>query len=296
MAVTAQLIKELRDRTGAGMMDCKKALTNSNANMDEAITWLRENGIAKAAKKGDRIAAEGMTVSMVKGNVGAIAEINAETDFVSQNDKFKALVEQVATLLVDNKPADLDAALALKTSDGTLADTLVQATATIGEKITLRRVMVMEKSDKDAFGAYIHMGGKISSLVLVEGTDKEEVAKDVAMHVAAINPKFVDRSEVSQDFIATETKILTEQAQNEMSGKPANIIENIVKGRMNKQLSEMCLNDQAFIKDSGLTVAKYVAQSNGKVVKMARFEVGEGIEKEATDFAAEVAAQVNSAK
>ena len=294
MAVTAQLIKELRDRTGAGMMDCKKALTNSNGDMDEAIKWLRENGIAKAAKKGDRVAAEGVTVAKANGNVGIIAEVNAETDFVAQNDKFMKLVDQIADLLLANKPASLEEALKIKTTDGTLEDTIVQATATIGEKITLRRVTVMEKSDKDAFGAYIHMGGKISSLVLLEGTTKEDMAKDVAMHVAAINPQFVDRSEVSEDFIKSETAILTEQALKE--GKPANIVENMVKGRMNKQLAEICLNDQAFIKDSGSTVSQYVASANGKVAKMARFEVGEGIEKVVTDFAAEVAAQVKAAK
>lgn len=294
MAITAQLIKELRDRTGAGMMDCKKALTNSNGDMDEAIKWLRENGIAKAAKKGDRVAAEGVTVAKANGNVGIIAEVNAETDFVAQNDKFMKLVDQIADLLLANKPASLEDALKIKTTDGTLEDTIVQATATIGEKITLRRITVMEKSDKDAFGAYIHMGGKISSLVLLEGTANADMGKDVAMHVAAINPQFVDRSEVSEDFIKSETAILTEQALKE--GKPANIVENMVKGRMNKQLAEICLNDQAFIKDSGTTVGKYVASANGKIVKMARFEVGEGIEKVVTDFAAEVEAQVKAAK
>lgn len=294
MAITAQLIKELRDRTGAGMMDCKKALTNSNGDMDEAIKWLRENGIAKAAKKGDRVAAEGVTVAKANGNVGIIAEVNAETDFVAQNDKFMKLVDQIADLLLANKPASLEDALKIKTADGTLEDTIVQATATIGEKITLRRVTVMEKSDKDAFGAYIHMGGKISSLVLLEGTANADMGKDVAMHVAAINPQFVDRSEVSEDFIKSETAILTEQALKE--GKPANIVENMVKGRMNKQLAEICLNDQAFIKDTGTTVGKYVASANGKIAKMARFEVGEGIEKVVTDFAAEVEAQVKAAK
>lgn len=294
MAITAQLIKELRDRTGAGMMDCKKALTNSNGDMDEAIKWLRENGIAKAAKKGDRVAAEGVTVAKANGNVGIIAEVNAETDFVAQNDKFMKLVDQIADLLLANKPASLEDALKIKTTDGTLEDTIVQATATIGEKITLRRITVMEKSDKDAFGAYIHMGGKISSLVLLEGTANADMGKDVAMHVAAINPQFVDRSEVSEDFIKSETAILTEQALKE--GKPANIVENMVKGRMNKQLAEICLNDQAFIKDSGTTVGNYVASANGKIVKMARFEVGEGIEKVVTDFAAEVEAQVKAAK
>ena len=287
--ITAAQVKELRDKTGVGMMDAKKALVATEGDMEKAIDFLREKGMAKAAKKSDRIAAEGLADVEVKGNVAAIVEVNAETDFVAQNDQFKALVKRLATLVAETKPADVEAALKISTDKGTVNDEIIEATQVIGEKITLRRFELVEKADNENFGAYLHMGGKIASLVVVEGAD-EATAKDVAMHVAAINPKYVNRDQVPAEELAHEREVLTEEAKNE--GKPEKIIEKMVEGRLNKFLAEIALDDQEFVKDPDQTVAKFVASKGGKVKSFVRYEVGEGIEKKEDNFVEEVMSQV----
>lgn len=289
--ISAQLVKQLRDMTGVGMMDAKKALVQVDGDMDAAVDYLRENGLAKAAKKADRIAAEGITNVLVDGNKAVILEVNAETDFVAKNDKFQALVAEISSTILANEPADVDATLALVVDGTPLSEKIAEATTVIGEKITLRRFELVHKTDADAFGAYLHMGGRIGVLTIVEGTTDEATAKDVAMHVAAINPKYVDRSQVSQEEIEHEKKVLTEQALNE--GKPANIVEKMIVGRMNKFLAEISLNDQPFVKDPDQTVSKYVASKGGKVSSFCRYEVGEGLEKRVDNFAEEVMSQVN---
>ncbi len=288
--ISAQEVKQLRDMTGVGMMDAKRALVETDGDMDAAVDYLRENGLAKAAKKADRIAAEGITNVLVEGNQAVIIEVNAETDFVAKNDKFQALVAEISQVILDNQPATLDEALALEGPNGILADQIAEATTVIGEKITLRRFELINKTDADAFGAYLHMGGRIGVLTVVEGTSDEVVAKDVAMHIAAINPKYVDREHVSQEEIEHEKKVLTEQALNE--GKPAAIVEKMIVGRLNKFLAEISLNDQPFVKDPDVTVEKYVASKDGKVTIFHRYEVGEGLEKRVDNFAEEVMSQV----
>ncbi|WP_290034133.1 translation elongation factor Ts [Ligilactobacillus cholophilus] len=287
--ISAQQVKELRDKTGVGMMDAKKALVAVDGDMDKAIDFLREKGIAKAAKKSDRVAAEGLASVVVKGNTAAIVEVNAETDFVAQNDKFQALVKHTGEVIADAKPANVEAALEIKTEKGTLNDEFIEATQVIGEKITLRRFEVIEKSDNDNFGSYLHDGGRIAVLAVLEGAD-EATAKDVAMHVAAINPKYVNRDQVPADEVAHEKEVLTEEAKNE--GKPEKIIEKMVEGRLNKFFSEISLDDQPFVKDGDQTVAKYVASKGGKVKAFYRYEVGEGIEKQENNFVDEVMSQI----
>ena len=259
--ISAQLVKQLRDMTGVGMMDAKKALVQTEGDIDAAVDYLRENGLAKAAKKADRIAAEGITNVLVDGNVAVVLEVNAETDFVAKNDKFQALVAKLSEVILANKPANLEAALEIVTPEGKVSDVIAEATTVIGEKISLRRFEIVEKSDADAFGAYLHMGGRIGVLTVLEGSTDADAAKDIAMHVAAINPKYVDRSEVSADELEHEKKVLTEQALNE--GKPANIVEKMIAGRLNKFLAEISLNDQPFVKDPDTTVAKYAASKGG---------------------------------
>ncbi|MFD2212823.1 MULTISPECIES: translation elongation factor Ts [Bacillaceae] len=291
MAVTAQMVKELREKTGAGMMDCKKALTETNGDMDQAIDYLREKGIAKAAKKADRIAAEGSTLVKVNGNEAVILEVNSETDFVAKNEGFKELINGLADFLLEKKPADADAALSETMSNGTtVADYINSAIAKIGEKITLRRFTVLSKTDNDAFGAYLHMGGRIGVLTLLEGTTDADAAKDVAMHAAAVNPKYVSRDQVSAEEAEHERKILTEQALNE--GKPENIVAKMVEGRLGKYFEDICLLDQSFVKNPDQKVKEFV-QSKGATVKtFIRYEVGEGIEKRQDNFAEEVMSQV----
>ncbi|MDQ0227578.1 translation elongation factor Ts [Metabacillus niabensis] len=291
MAVTAQMVKELREKTGAGMMDCKKALTETNGDMDKAIDYLREKGIAKAAKKADRIAAEGSTLVKVEGNEAVILEVNSETDFVAKNEGFKELINGLADFLLTKKPATVEAALAETMENGsTVEEHINSAIAKIGEKITLRRFTVVTKSDNDAFGAYLHMGGRIGVLTLLEGTTEEDAAKDVAMHVAAVNPKYISRDQVSAEEAEHERKILTEQALNE--GKPENIVAKMVEGRLGKYFEDICLLDQSFVKNPDQKVKQFV-QSKGATVKtFIRYEVGEGIEKKQDNFAEEVMSQV----
>ena len=292
--ITASLVKELRERTGAGMMDCKKALTQTDGDIEAAIDYLRENGIAKAAKKADRIAAEGLSYIEVKGNKAVILEINSETDFVAKNEKFVALVKNVAEAILAAEPATLEEALQVEAQGGTVEAVINEGIATIGEKLSLRRFEVVTKSDADSFGAYSHMGGRIGVLTLVEGSTDEEAAKDVAMHIAALAPKYLDESEVPADVLEHEKKVLTEQALNE--GKPANIVEKMIVGRINKFLEEITVVKQKFVKDDSFTVEKFVASKGGKLAKFVRYEVGEGIEKKEDNFAEEVMSQVNASK
>jgi len=292
--ITASLVKELRERTGAGMMDCKKALTQTDGNIEAAIDYLRENGIAKAAKKADRIAAEGLSYIEVKGNKAVILEINSETDFVAKNEKFVALVKNIANAILAAEPKSLEEALQVQAEGGTVEAVINEGIATIGEKLSLRRFEVLTKTDADSFGAYSHMGGRIGVLTLVEGSTDEQAAKDVAMHIAALAPRYLDESEVPADVLEHEKKVLTEQALNE--GKPANIVEKMIVGRINKFLEEITVVKQKFVKDDSLTVEKFVASKGGKLAKFVRYEVGEGIEKREDNFAEEVMSQVNSNK
>lgn len=291
MAITAQLVKELREKTGAGMMDCKKALVQTDGNIEAAIDFLREKGLSSAAKKADRIAAEGTTYILTEGNEAVILEVNAETDFVAKNDKFQVLVEELAKQILANRPESVEAALELTNAEGVkIADQISAAVATIGEKITLRRFEIKTKTDADAFGSYLHMGGRIGVLVVLEGSTEEAAAKDVAMHIAAINPKYVSRDQVSQDEVEHERKVLTEQALNE--GKPENIVAKMVEGRLGKFFEDICLLDQTFVKNSDQKVRDFVKSTGGNVTSFVRYAVGEGIEKREDNFAEEVMNQV----
>ena len=296
MQITAQMVKELRERTGAGMMDSKRALEEKNGDMDAAIQYLREKGIAKAAKKQSRIAAEGLCNVVVNGNQAVIYELNTETDFAAKNEKFLDLLNTVGDSILNNKVNDTEAALALVINGKTIDLMLAEATATIGEKITLRRVSRVIKTDAQTFGSYKHMGGRIATLVVINGTNAE-VAKDIAMHVAAANPRYLTRDNIDQKTFDNEKHILTEQANNENATaakpKPANVLEKIVEGRLVKYLQEICLVDQAYIKDPSQSVSNYLASNKSSVASYIRLAVGEGIEKKEEDFAAEVAAAAN---
>lgn len=291
MAITAQLVKQLRERTGAGMMDCKKALTETNGDIDAAVDYLREKGIAKAAKKADRIAAEGTTYVASKGNDAVLLELNSETDFVARNEGFQALVKEIADHILATKPADLDALMASEIEAGKTVDTKMnEAISTIGEKLTLRRFVLVSKTDADTFGEYLHMGGRIGVLALVENSTDAEGAKDVAMHIAALNPKFVSREQVSAEELEHEKNVLKQQALNE--GKPENIVEKMVEGRLRKYLEEICAVDQPFVKNPDQTVAEFLKSKGGTLKSFVRYEVGEGIEKRQDNFADEVMGQM----
>ena len=295
MAITASMVKDLREKTGAGMMDCKKALTECDGDMAKAVDWLREKGIAKAAKKNDRIAAEGLSRACVAGNTALVFEVNSETDFVAKNAEFQELVKLVGATVVANNPADLDAALALDVDGKDLATVIAEKSGKIGEKLSFRRYTVLEKTDDEVFGAYSHMGGKMTALVkLANATD--EKAKDIAMHVAASAPQYIDRTAIPAEVLDRELAVLKAQAMEENAKaakpKPENIVEKMVQGRLNKNLKEMCLVDQEFIKDPDLTVAKYLG--NGKVLEIVRFQVGEGMAKREENFAEEVAKQMGA--
>lgn len=290
MAITAAQVKELRDKTSVGMMDAKKALVEADGDLEKAIDLLREKGMAKAAKKGDRVAAEGMTFVAVKGNKAAIIELNSETDFVAGNAEFNDLLKAVANTVVEMAPADVEAALALEVEAGqTLNDKIIGTSQITGEKITLRRFAVVEKTDSENFGAYSHLAGSISALVVVDGAS-EEAAKDIAMHIAAIAPQYVSDAEVPADVIEREKTV--QLASEDLAGKPDNIKEKMVEGRIKKFLAEITLLDQAFVKNSDQTVAEFIASQNGSVKSFVRYQVGEGIEKKVTDLAEEVAKQL----
>nr|WP_213017656.1 translation elongation factor Ts [Mammaliicoccus vitulinus] len=291
MAISAKLVKELREKTGAGMMDCKKALTETDGDIDKAVDFLRENGIAKAAKKADRIAAEGTTFVASNGNDAVILELNSETDFVARNEGFQNLVKEMADHILEVKPANVEELSASKLANGqTVDEKMNESISTIGEKLTLRRFTLKTKTDNDAFGEYLHMGGRIGVLTVVEGSTNVEAAKDVAMHIAALNPKFVSRDQVSEEELAHEKEVLKQQALNE--GKPENIVEKMVEGRMRKYLEEICAVDQAFVKNPDQTVAEFLKTEGGVLVDFVRYEVGEGIEKRSDNFADEVKGQM----
>lgn len=287
--ITAKLVKELRDRTGAGMMDCKKALVKADGDIEKAVNILRENGVVKAAKKSGRIAAEGLAEYAIDGNDAVIVEVNSETDFVASNDKFIKLVDDITKAILAAKPKDLKEAMAAKLGDGTIESAITDLTAVIGEKLTLRRFQFMTKNDDEVFGAYKHNKGAIVALAKVQG-GSAEVAKNVAMHVAAINPEYLDKDSVPADELARQTEVFTKETEKE--GKPAKIVPMIVKGRVNKYLSEICLVDQPYVKDDKMTVGEYAKSENAKVTGYLRFEVGEGLEHRSEDFAAEVAEQM----
>lgn len=306
MAVTASMVKELREMTGAGMMDCKKALNETNGNMDEAIEFLRKNGQAKAEKKAGRIAAEGIVMAEVKEDkAAAIVEVNSETDFVAKNADFQAYVKAVVNQALTTKAANMDEFMTEAWNEDaakTVKDVLTEKIAVIGENLNIRRFEKVET--EGCVVSYIHGGGRIGVLVEAD-TDvvNDEIKaclKNVAMQVAAMSPKYVSRDEVDQDFLEHEKEILLAQAKKENPNKPDNIIEKMIIGRLNKEMKEICLLDQVYVQDSDLTVAKYVekvAKENGAnvaVKKFVRFETGEGLEKKNEDFAAEVAAQMGN--
>jgi len=284
--MNTELIKELRDLSGAGIMDCKKALEENNNDMDAAIKWLREKGISKAAKKVDRIAAEGLSTIVIDGNKAVITELNCETDFVAKNEKFQKFLQDISKVILNSDAKTLEEAFELKYEDGKLSDGIVNITAVIGEKISLRRLKVLSKTENQVFGPYIHMGGKISVLTVLDGTD-EVVAKDVAMHAAAMRPSYIRKEDVSTEELDSEKEILKEQAINE--GKTPEIAEKMVMGRISKFYKDVCLEEQEFVKDNSITVAKYVENNKMKIVDMVRYEVGEGMEKRSDNFAEEVA-------
>ena len=286
MAISASAVKELRERTGAGMMDCKKALTANDGDMQKAIDWLREKGIAKAAKKSGRVAAEGAVAAYISddGKTGVLLEVNCETDFTANNENFRALEKEIIEYIAANKPADLDALNEGVIGGKKVSELVTEATATIGEKISIRRFVTYETSGK--LTTYIHMGGKIGVLVEMTG-GSDELGKDVAMQIAAANPSAVDRAGVDASELEHEKEVLRKQALEE--GKPEKIVEKMVLGRINKFYKEVCLVEQIFVKDSEKTVKDILGGE--KVVRFARYQLGEGIEKKGTDFAAEVAAQ-----
>lgn len=288
--ISASLIKDLREKTNAGMLDCKKALEATDGNIDAAIDWLREKGVKTAAKKADRIAAEGLAAIKIDGNVAAIVEVNSETDFVAKNSEFTSLVDSILNAIIENNVKSLDELLNVSYEDGTINDLIVSKTATIGEKLSLRRFERIEKSDNESFGDYIHMGGRIAVLTVVDGASSE-VAKDVSMHSAAMRPQFVKSSDVPTETLEKEMKIIKEQLINE--GKPEKIIdEKIMPGKVDAYYEEVCLENQKFVKGEGESVADYVKNNGGNIVTMIRYEVGEGIEKKEENFAEEVAKQI----
>ncbi|HEX6593927.1 MAG TPA: translation elongation factor Ts [Bacillota bacterium] len=292
MAVTAKMVKELREKTGAGMMDCKKALEETGGDLSKAIDYLREKGVAKAAKKADRIAAEGLTHIEVDQNTGVLLEVNCETDFVTKNDQFKQLLAELGKHLVKQKPETVEEALQQKLhGEGETVETYINsAVSTIGEKISLRRFTIIEKTDDDVFGTYLHMGGRIGVLALLEGTTDESVARDVSMHIAAINPSYISRDDVAEEEVNHEREILKTQALNE--GKPEHIVEKMVEGRLGKFFEEICLLEQEFVKNPDQKVKDFVEESGATVKNFVRYEVGEGIEKRDENFADEVMSQI----
>ncbi len=288
--ISASMVKELREASGAGMLDCKKALEETQGDMEAAITWLREKGISKAAKKASRIAAEGLAFAKVDGNKAIVVEVNSETDFVAKNEEFKSLVSDIADAILGSDVTNVEQALELEFNGKKIADLITDKIATIGEKITLRRFEVVTKDDDQVFGTYSHMGGKIVTLAVVDGSDSE-LAKDIAMQAAAMKPLYLDRDEIPTDILEQERAILTEQAENE--GLDENKLPMIVNGRLNKYYEEVCLVDQGFIKENKMKVSKYVESKKSKIICFVRYEVGEGIEKRNENFADEVMKQIN---
>lgn len=293
--ITASMVKELREKTSAGMLDCKKALAATDGDMEAAVTWLREKGIAKAVKKEGAIAAEGLCSYSIRGNKCVVYELNSQTDFVAQNEKFLNLLDKIGQILVESNATNTEEALNIDVDGKTLGTMILEASGVIGEKITLRRVSVINKNNNEVFGAYKHMKGRIITVTTLTGND-DEVAKNIAMHVAALNPRYVSKDDVPADVIEKEREIILAAALNENAQsakpKPENIVaERIVPGRLEKNLKEICLLSQSYVKNPDQTVEAYVQGAKTSVLSFVRLEVGEGIEKQANDFAAEVAAQ-----
>lgn len=286
-------VKELRERTGSGMLDCKKALEECNGDIEQAIDYLRKKGMNKAAKKESRIAAEGVCTIKIDGDKAVILEVNSETDFVAKNSEFMDFTNYLADVLLKNDVNTVEEALNIKDGEETINDKLVALIAKIGEKISFRRFEKVTKAQDENFGSYLHMGGRIGSLIVGSNTSVE-VLKDVAMHAAAMNPICVTKEEVPEDVLNHEKEIIKEQVMNE--GKPADIAEKMVNGRINKFYKENCLVEQEFVKDSSVNVGTFVKNNGGEIKKMIRFAVGEGIEKKEEDFASEVMNQVNAMK
>lgn len=292
MAITASQVKELRELTNAGMMDCKKALVECDGDMKKAVDWLREKGIAKAAKKQNRIAAEGLSTYLVDGNKAVVVEVNAETDFVAKNDKFLALMDVVAKTLLAGSASTVEEALTLKAEDGeTLNDKIVNATAIIGEKITLRRFEIITKNNDEIFGLYKHQGGRITAVVVLKGTQDAGMAKNIAMQVASMNPTYVSRNDMPAEVINHEREIQMGLLANDekLASKPEKVKAGIVEGRLSKSLEDMCLVDQEYFLDSEKKVGQFLKDNGAECIKFVKYSVGEGIEKKQDDFAAEVA-------
>ena len=290
--MSAAQVKELRERTGAGILDCKKALEEANGDIEKAVDILRQKGIAKAQKKQSRIAAEGLTAIYEKENKAVILEVNSETDFVSKNDKFKDLIANIGNTVLNSNAKTLEEAMELKYNDGTINDYIIAETAVIGEKLSFRRFELVEKSDDENFGIYIHLGGKISTLAVVKGGDKA-LAKSLAMQITAMNPKYMTEEEVPEEVKAREMSVIKEQIANEKKDITAEVAEKMANGRLNKFFKEICLLDQEYIDDSKKNVKTFLEENHMQVVNYIRYEVGEGIEKKVDNFAEEVMNQIN---
>lgn len=291
MAITAGLVKELREKTGAGMMDCKNALVETNGDIEAAVDYLREKGIAKAAKKSGKVAAEGAIFICEDNDFALINELNSQTDFVAISDPFKDLHKTVSAAIFAAKASDLESAKAAACEGSTVENTLVEAVATIGENLQLRRLALFNKTEEEVFGTYVHANSKVGVIVKIKGSDVE-FAKGVAMHIAAIAPTFVKDADVPSEVIAKERSIAEAETLETAGNKPENIIAKIVDGKVAKYLKEVCLLDQKYVIDDSKTVAQAAKEVNCEVIEFVRFEVGEGIEKEVKDFAAEVASQI----
>lgn len=296
MAITAAQVKELRELTGAGMLDCKNALTETNGDVQAAIDWLRERGIAKAQKKSGRIAAEGLAKVVIEGNKAIAVEVNSETDFVAKNEQFLTLLDTVANTILHSQARVNEEALELATADGHLKDTIVNAVATIGENITLRRFELLEKADDEIFGSYTHQGGRIVSVVVVKGTDDAQVAKNIAMQVASMNPSYISRDYMPKEIVDHEREIQVQLLNNDesLANKPEKVKAGILEGRLSKSLQDMCLVDQEYFLDTNLKVKDFLKENHAEVTQMVKYAVGEGIEKKEDDFAAEVAAMAKN--
>ena len=294
MAITAAQVKELREKTAAGMLDCKNALTACDGDMEKAIDWLREKGIAKSIKKASRIAAEGLAKIAIDGNKACMVEVNSETDFVTKNASFLELVDTAVKTILAAAPADNEAALALPVESGTLNDAFVNATATIGEKIVLRRFVIVEKNDDEVFGDYTHMGGSKTALVVMKGGNAD-LAHYMAMQVASMTPTYISAADMPADVVEHERKVQTEIVRNDekFAGKPENVINGAIEGKVSKSLKEMCLVDQEYFMDTAKKVSAVLKENGAEVVRFERYTVGEGIEKREENFAEEVAKQMN---
>ncbi len=290
MNITASMVKELREVSGAGMLDCKQALTETNGDMDAAMNFLREKGIAKSEKKASRIAAEGLANVYENGNKAVIVEVNSETDFVAKNEEFTTMIDVIGNAILNSDVKTVEEALELSNEEeGTISAYITSKIAKIGEKLSLRRFELVSKSDSEVFGSYIHMGGKIAVLVKIEGSNVD-AAKDVAMQSAAMRPSYCFSEEVPSEVLDNEREVLKNQAIEE--GKPADIAEKMVEGRIKKYFKENCLAEQVFVKDDSLTVSAFLSKNDSKLVSMIRFEVGEGMEKKEENFAEEVMKQI----